>query len=104
MDTHTAVAYAVYKKYAETTSDETKTVIASTASPFKFSSSVMQALENDNSYGKDMDEFDILDALSKKSEENIPTALSELKTKPVIFDVTCEKDELMQVIKDFLRL
>lgn len=104
MDTHTAVAYAVYKKYAAETGDETKTIIASTASPFKFSSSVMQALENDDSYGKDMDEFDILDALSIKSDEKIPKALEELKTKPVIFDVTCEKDELMQVIKDFLRL
>ena len=51
-----------------------------------------------------MDEFDILDALAEKSEENIPEALSVLKTKPVIFDITCEKDELAQVIKDFLRL
>ena len=104
MDTHTAVAYAVYKKYQENTGDETKTVIASTASPFKFSGSVMQALTEDNSYGKNMDEFDILDALAEKSEERIPAALSELKTKPVIFDITCEKDELAQVIKDFLRL
>lgn len=104
MDTHTAVAYAVYKKYQENTGDETKTVIASTASPFKFSGSVMQALTEDESYGNNMDEFDILDALSEKSEEKIPEALSELKTKPVIFDITCEKDELAQVIKDFLRL
>ncbi len=104
MDTHTAVAYAVYKNYKEATGDETKTVIASTASPFKFSSSVMQALMQDESYGKNMDEFDILDALAEKSEEKIPEALSELKTKPVIFDITCEKDELAQVIKDFLRL
>ena len=64
----------------------------------------LQALEQDDSYGKNMDEFDILDALSEKSEEKIPEALSELKTKPVIFDITCEKDELAQVIKDFLRL
>lgn len=104
LDTHSAVAYNVYEKYTESTGDETKTVIASTASPFKFSKSVMQAIKGDNKYGADMDEFDILDELSKISGEEIPASLKELKNKSVLFDVTCEKDELKQIVSDFLRL
>ena len=42
MDTHTAVAACAYEKYKAETGDETKTVIASTASPYKFTRSVME--------------------------------------------------------------
>ena len=45
MDTHTAVAACVYKKYINETGDDKVTVIASTASPFKFTRSVMDAIE-----------------------------------------------------------
>ena len=104
LDTHTAVAYAVYEQYAEETGDETKTVIASTASPFKFSKSVMQAIKNDDKYGFDANEFDILDELSALSGDAIPESLAELKTKPVLFDVVYEKDEMAEAVKEFLRL
>lgn len=104
LDTHTAVAYAVYEKYAEETKDETKTIIASTASPFKFSKSVMQAIKNDENYGASASEFDILDELSEVSGEEIPASLAELKTKPVLFDVVYDKDEMPQAVKEFLRL
>ena len=104
LDTHTAVAYAVYEKYAEETGDTTKTVIASTASPFKFSKSVMQAIKNDDKYGIDANEFDILDELSALSGDEIPESLAELKTKPVLFDVVYEKDEMAEAVKEFLRL
>ncbi|MBO5452634.1 MAG: threonine synthase [Clostridia bacterium] len=104
IDTHTAVAVSVQEKYVKETGDETKTVIASTASPFKFSKSVMQAIKNDECYGDGMDEFEILDKLSEISGEEIPKSLAELKTKTVLFDITCEKDEMQQMVKDFLRL
>ena len=91
-------------KYVKETGDETKTVIASTASPFKFSKSVMQAITNDEYYGDKMDEFDILDELSEISGEEIPKSLAELKSKTILFDIACEKDEMQQMVKDFLRL
>ncbi len=103
MDTHTAVAQNVYNKYLDETSDATKTVIASTASPFKFSRSVISAINNDDNYGAAADEFAILDELSRVANEQIPKSLAELKTKEPIYDVVCNKDELLNVVKEFLR-
>ena len=101
IDTHTAVAKAVYDKYVAETGDNTKTVIASTASPFKFNQSVLIALENHNAVlGKD--EFTLLQELSKKSNMHIPKSLFELKDKSVVFDLVCDKDEMKQVVSDFL--
>ncbi|MCI8403436.1 MAG: threonine synthase [Clostridia bacterium] len=101
MDTHTAVAKAVYDKYVSETGDKTKTVIASTASPFKFNQSVLIALEDHNAVlGKD--EFTLLRELAEKSNMQIPKSLFELKDKSVVFDLVCDKDEMKQVVSDFL--
>ena len=101
VDTHTAVAIAVYNKYVEETGDKTKTVIASTASPFKFNQSVLIALEDHNAVvGKD--EFTLLDELSEKSKMRIPASLAALKDKSVVFDLVCDKDEMQQIVSDFL--
>ena len=101
IDTHTAVAKAVYDKYSEETGDKTKTVIASTASPFKFNQSVLIALEDHNAVlGKD--EFTLLQELSQKSNMEIPKSLFELKDKSVVFDLVCDKDEMKQIVSDFL--
>jgi len=103
MDTHTAVAKCVYDKYTERTGDNTKTVIASTASPFKFNQSVIIALEGHNAViGKD--EFALLEHLSEISDMEIPSSLYELKTKPVIFDQVIEKEDMKQVISEFLEV
>ena len=103
VDTHTAVAKAVYDKYVAETGDATKTVIASTASPFKFNQSVLIALNGHNAVvGKD--EFELLEDLSKQSELVIPASLSELKTKPVIFDSVCEKDHMARTVNEFLNI
>lgn len=103
MDTHTAVGKAVYDKYMEETNDEVKTVIASTASPFKFNQSVLIALNGYPSVaGKD--EFSLLEILKEESGLNIPASLSELKTKPRLFDLVCEKDQMKQFVSDFLKL
>ena len=103
IDTHTAVAYAVYNKYVEKTGDETKTIVASTASPFKFNQSVLIALDGHNSVvGKD--EFELLAELSEKSGLKIPKSLAELKTKPVVFSTVCEKDEMQQSVNEFLNV
>ena len=103
IDTHTSVAYAVYNKYVAKTGDTTKTIIASTASPFKFNQSVLIALEGHNSVvGKG--EFELLEYLSEKSGMEIPNSLYELKTKPVVFDSVCDKNALKQTVNEFLNV
>lgn len=103
MDTHTAVAHNVYEQYVAETGDETKTVIVSTASPFKFNDSVLKAIKGEEII-KDKDEFALLDALAEETGLLIPESLAGLKTKPVIFTTKCEKDEMYDVISHMLNL
>ncbi len=101
MDTHTAVAKKVYSDYKAETNDETKTVIVSTASPFKFADSVLSAIKESV---ESTNEFDMLDELSKESNIAIPKPLATLADKPVIFTTTCEKDEMYDVVSQMLNL
>lgn len=97
-DTHTAVAVNVYRQYKETTGDETKTVIASTASPYKFASSVLGAI-TDNIPG---DEYEQIDELNRISGLPVPKALAELKNKPVRFTGSIEKSEMEETVLKLL--
>lgn len=99
IDTHTAVAAAAYKKYRKETNDQTKTIIASTASPYKFTRSVMKAI--DRKYDS-MEDFALVDELSKLSNTSVPKAIEEIRTAPVLHDTVCEKDEMKEVVKKFL--
>ena len=100
LDTHTAVAASVYGKYkAETKDEQTVTVIASTASPFKFSRSVMDAI--DIKYDA-MGDFELVDELSKIGNVKIPNAIEEIRNAPVRHKATCEVDEMPKVVKEFL--
>ncbi|MDD6484114.1 MAG: threonine synthase [Clostridiales bacterium] len=103
IDTHTAVAKAVYDNYVKETGDSTKTVIASTASPFKFNQSVLIAL-GDYSSVAGKNEFELLQELSEKSRMQIPKSLAALQDKSVIFDLVCGKEEMQEVVSDFLML
>ena len=102
MDTHTAVGYAVYKKYAEKTGDSTKTIIASTASPYKFNNSVHKAIIGTDT--ENAGEFELLAQVSEKSGLEIPKSLSELETKPVRFERVVEKDGMYGVVSEFLNI
>ena len=99
IDTHTAVAAAIYDKYVSETGDHTKTLIASTASPFKFARSVMTAIEGDPG---DMDEFALIDRLSEISGVKEPAAVTELRTAPVRHKNECDRDQMAGVIKNWL--
>lgn len=101
LDTHTAVAVDVYKQYVSQTGDTTKTIIASTASPFKFNGSVLSALGIEP-YGKT--EFELLDLLREKSDMDIPKSLAELKDKEVRFDEVIANDEMESSIKKTLKI
>lgn len=99
LDTHTAVASYVYGQYVANTKDETKTVIASTASPFKFTTSVMEAIEGKKS---ELPDFELVDKLSKVANVAVPNAVEEIKTAPVRHDKVVEIDEMVDAIKAFL--
>lgn len=99
MDTHTAVASAVYQKYVADTKDDTVTVIASTASPFKFTRSVMNAI--DSKYDV-MSDFELVDELSRIGNLDVPNAITEIRTAPVIHDSVCDKTEMKAIVKHFL--
>lgn len=99
MDTHTAVASAVYDKYVKDTGDHTRTVIASTASPYKFTRSVMNAI--DPSYDKQGD-FELVDELNRLSGVKIPKAIEDIRTAPVLHDTVCEKEDMPGEVKRIL--
>lgn len=99
IDTHTAVASAVLKKYQKATGDNTKTVLASTASPFKFTRSVMNAI--DKKYDA-MGDFELVDELSKLANVVVPKAIEEIRTAPVLHDTVCDKEEMRAVVMKFL--
>lgn len=99
IDTHTAVAAAVYKKYQQETGDKTKTVIASTASPYKFTRSVMTAI--DEKYHSKPD-FELVDELESLSKVRVPKAIEDIRTALVLHNTICEVEEMEQVVKKFL--
>ncbi len=99
LDTHTAVASAVYRKYVQETGDGSATVIASTASPFKFTRNVMKAI--DEKYSA-MSDFELVDELSKIGNVAVPNAIEEIRTAPILHDTVCDKSEMKAVVESFL--
>lgn len=99
IDTHTAVAACVYEKYKTATKDDTKTVIASTASPFKFTRSVMDAI--DHKYDA-MEDFELIDKLSEIANVKVPNAIEEIRTAPVLHDTVVEVAEMPAIVKKLL--
>ena len=100
MDTHTAVAASVYEKYQKDTKDAKKTVIASTASPYKFSRSVMTAI--DSRY-EEMEEFDLVDALEVISNVEIPNAVEEIRDAKILHTLECDADKMEETVKNILK-
>ncbi len=93
MDTHTAVAWSVYKKWLKESGNKDKTVVLSTASPYKFSNSVMNAL------GKSYNgEFVALKRLNEYTGAKIPDSLVDIENKAIFHKVTVEKDDMMSFV------
>ena len=99
IDTHTAVAASVYKEYKAQTGDTATTVIASTASPYKFTRSVMTAI--DASYDS-MGDFELVDKLSELSGVKVPQAIEDIRSAKVLHDTVCDKTEMCAVVKKIL--
>ena len=100
MDTHTAVAACAYEKYTAETGDRTKTVIASTASPYKFTRSVMEAIDQDRCAG--MTDLELVEELSALSGTGIPKAIQEIRTAPVRHKTVCGVSAMKETVLAFL--
>ena len=98
-DTHTAVAMRVYREYREATQDATPTVVASTANPYKFSASVLGALQDQVDTS---DEFAVVDALHALTGCPIPAPLEALKGKQPRFLGVCDRDTMEAQVFDLL--
>lgn len=96
IDTHTGVAAAVYESYKKMSGDETKTIIASTASPYKFSRSVIEAV-----LGKQEteDEFSLIDRLEELSGVKIPQAVEEIRNAKILHNRQCRPEEMKETVK-----
>ena len=99
IDTHTAVAADVYRKYRKERDNGRKTVIASTASPFKFTRSVMKAID---SGCDDLTDFQLVDRLSELSQVKVPKAIEEIRTAAVLHDTVVEKDGMKGIVERIL--
>ena len=99
LDTHTAVASFVYKMYAKQSGDDTTNVVVSTASPYKFTRSVMEALEG---HIETEDDFVLIDRLSEMSKIPIPNAVEEIRNAEILHDTVCEKDGMKEEVRKFL--
>lgn len=102
-DTHTAVAIKVYNEYLKNTKDNTKTIIVSTASPFKFNKAVLSAIK-EREYPQDVDEFLLIDELSNILKIKAPNQLVSLKNAKVKYPNTCSKDDMKKEVLKMLKI
>lgn len=101
IDTHTAVAASVYNKYKNETDDTTKTLIISTASPYKFTRSVMNSINEDYDT---MSEFELVDELNKLSGVKVPQAIEDIRTAPILHTKVCDVTEMKASVEEILGL
>lgn len=99
IDPHTGVAAAVWKNYRDTSGDETRTVIVSTASPYKFSKNVLKAISGPSLLE---DEFAAADELENLSRVPVPAAIRELKDAPVRHTAECDVEDMEATVSRIL--
>jgi threonine synthase len=99
IDPHTAVGYAVYKKYVKETQDKTKTIIIATASPFKFTKSVMESISEKY---KEYNDFELIKKMSDLTQVPIPPGIRDIDKKSVRHKMVCGKKEMRKKIAEIL--
>ncbi|MEG0856941.1 MAG: threonine synthase [Terrisporobacter sp.] len=100
IDTHTAVAYSSLEKYKKESQDTTKSIILSTASPYKFGKDVLNSLGIIDSSN---DDFSSLDKLSHITKTPIPLSILKLKNATILHKRNCKKYEIMKEVKIILK-
>jgi len=100
VDTHTAVGYHVYRRYVEKSGDHTPTLIASTASPFKFGRSVAEGL---GMATEGRNDFELIDLLASHCGLEVPGPIRGIDGRAVLHPDTCGKDEMKLVVEELLK-
>ncbi|MCR4656900.1 MAG: threonine synthase [Lachnospiraceae bacterium] len=99
IDTHTATASFAETKFRKETDDRNKTVIVSTASPFKFARSVYTAINGKTDIE---DDFEITDLLAEQAKIGIPSAVSEIRNADIVHDMICDPEGIKDAVKSCL--
>lgn len=99
MDTHTAVAYVVNKKYIEETKDDKPYLVISTASPYKFPRSICNALKIDLG---EINDIEVLKRLEEYTKVNIPDNLQSLDKKPILHNEVWDKENMRGALLSYL--
>lgn len=100
LDTHTAVASAVYKKYLKESNDSNKTLIVSTASPYKFTKHVVHAIAPERLSGS---EFKLMKTLNDLTSVKIPKVIEGLENFEIKHPKIIEKTSIQETIESILR-
>ncbi|SHI60520.1 threonine synthase [Clostridium cavendishii DSM 21758] len=106
IDTHTAVAYSVYQKYRKATGDDSKYLIASTASPFKFVRSILKAVDGnkfENEY-KESNDFKLLEVLGDITKNKVPKGLASLENLEIRHNNLCNKQNMEEIVTLLLKV
>jgi len=98
LDTHTAIGYGVYKQYQKETNDETKNILLSTASPYKFPKSVYEALT-----GEELDEYEAIEAIFNKTNVMVSKPLQGIQDREVLHKKVIDKTEIIDFIAEQVR-
>jgi threonine synthase len=104
IDTHTGVGYHVYKQYFKNTVDGTKTILASTANPFKFPASLVKAISDGSFKFKNLNDFQLLDKLSELTGILIPAPLRDIGKKKILHRNFCKKNQMKDFVAEVLHI
>lgn len=101
IDTHTAVAASVYQNYVNSSEDDSKSVIVSTASPYKFAKSVLGAIGTPSI---PEDDYEQAEVLKRVSHTVIPKAVEELRTAPILHNKVCDTEKMQTTVEEILKI
>lgn len=99
LDPHTAVAVSAFFKFMNEFCDDASSVILSTANPYKFPQSVLEATAST----KEDDAFKAIKKLEAFTAAEIPDGIRSLKEKPVRFNKVVEKSEINEAVLDEIK-
>ena len=99
IDTHTAVGYKVYRDYVKATGDTTPTLIASTASAYKFAESVAKSI----GLPEEQDGFGYIRAVAEETGVRVPAGLKNLDTKPIRHKGVIEIPDMIGAVEESVK-
>jgi len=100
IDPHTGIANAVARRFMAGEGEGTPMLVASTASPYKFATAVIGAIEPDKAEGKS--DFELIDELSRISGVKEPAAVTDIRTAPVRHKTVVDAGAMQAAVEEIL--